>query len=80
MTQQQLKNGIIFDFDNEKWCEENFSDELMGGHIQWCSTFGFGIFFNGKCIHSSKTFNSMKKRLSTLMTKWNCEIKELENA
>ena len=80
MTQLELKNGTIFDFDNEKWCEENMSDELMGGHVQFDNRFNlFGIFFNGKCIHTSKTFTSSKNRLEKLMSKWNCDLKRQEN-
>ena len=72
--EKQLKSGTILDFDNSLWCELNQSEDIMFGHIQWDNTFGFGIFFNGKCIHSSKTFKSMNNRLIKLMDKWRCEF------
>ena len=79
MTQVELKNGNEFHFDNEQWCEENFSDDLRCGWITWNETFNtFAIFFNGACIHSSKTFGSAKKRLEKLMSDWNCEFTQEE--
>jgi ectoine hydroxylase-related dioxygenase (phytanoyl-CoA dioxygenase family) len=75
--EKQLKNKQTFHFDNEKWCEQNLSDRFIGGHIQWNLMFGFSIFFNGACIHTSKTFKSSKKRLDKLMSDWNCEFKPL---
>lgn len=70
---KQLKNGEMIEFNNEQWCERMESDDFRGGHIQH-SWLGFSIFFNGKCIHCSKGFDSMIKRLEKLMDKWNCEF------
>ena len=79
MTQTELKNGQDFHFDNEQWCEQNLSDDLRGGWITWNDRFNwFSIHFNGTCIHTSKTFNSAKKRLEKLMNDWNCEFKQEE--
>lgn len=79
MTKKELKNGQDFHFDNEKWCEQNLSDDLRDGWITWNDRFqNFAIHFNGACIHTSKTFNSAKKRLEKLMSDWNCEFKSDE--
>ena len=75
MTQTELKNGINFHFNNERWCEENESDDIRGGSICFNNNFTlFAIHFNGKCIHTSKTFNSSKQRLEKLMGDWECEF------
>jgi len=79
MTQQELKNGQDFQFDNEQWCEANLSHDFRGGWITWNDRFqNFAIHFNGTCIHVSKTFGSAKKRLEKLMFDWNCEFKSEE--
>jgi hypothetical protein len=70
MTQTELKNGQDFNFSNE---------DMHEGFITWNSRFNnFAIHFNGKCIHTSKTFNSSKQRLEKLMGDWKCEF-TLEN-
>ena len=75
MIQSELKNGINFHFDNERWCEENESDDVRGGSIAFNDRFRiFTIHFNGSCIHTSRTFNSTKKRLEKLMNDWNCNF------
>lgn len=79
MTERDLKDGTEFHFDNERWCEQNDSDHISDGFIT-CGNGHFSkglflIFFNGKCIHSSKTFKSAQKRLDKLMSDWNCEFK-----
>lgn len=83
MTQQEffkkLKGGQDFHFDNEQWCEENQSDDIRSGWVTWNDRFSnFAIFFNGKCIHTSKTFLTLQKRLDKLMNDWNCEFKDKE--
>jgi len=73
--EKELKNGQDFTFDNEKWCEENFTDDIRSGLITWNDRFNnFAIHFNGACVHVSKTFKSAKKRLDKLMSDWNCEF------
>ena len=75
IKQAELKNGKDFEFNNEQWCEMNESDDFRGGWITWNDKFNlFSINFNGACIHCSKTFNSVKKRLEKLMNDWNCEF------
>lgn len=75
MTPQQLKNGQDFHFDNENWCESNLSNDIRAGWIAFSKSLDkFVIFFNGTCIHSSKGFNSAKKRLEKLMKDWNCQF------
>jgi len=73
MNQKELKLGVHFNFDNSEWCEQNQSDDLRGGWIQWTERFNlFAIHFNGTCIYTSRTFSASKKRLQTLFDKWNC--------
>lgn len=77
LTQDKLKNGQDFHFDNEKWCEQNLSDDLSEGWIEWNNRFGkFLIHFNGTLIHTSNTFNSAKKTLEKLMSIRECEFKQ----
>ena len=75
MTQKELKEGIQFEFSNENWCEQNLSDDLRCGTIEFNARFNwFSIFFNGTCVHTSNTFKSAENRLIKLMDKWNCEF------
>ena len=76
MTQQELKNGEKFHFDNETWCEENLSDDFRAGHVEFSDRFGerFHVWFNGVIIDSFKTFKATEKRLDKLFTKWNLEF------
>lgn len=81
-TKNQLLTGQIFQFDNEKWCIENENDDFRGAEVFFSSNQlsgwdrGFKIWFNGKLIHSSKTFESMDKRLQKLISDWNLEPTE----
>ena len=75
MSEKELRNGQDFNFDNFRWCEENSSHDERGGWITWNDGFeNFAIHFNGACIHTSKTFQSAKKRLEKLMSDWHCEF------
>ena len=68
MNEKDLKNGQDFHFENE---------ELECGSITWNDRFkNFAIEFNGKCIHTSKTFKTAEKRLEKLMSEFNCEFTE----
>ena len=79
LDEKALKAGRKLRFDNEDWCIENHKDEIRGGKIwfdgpnsnmpDWAQ--GFKIFFNGKLIHSSKTFKSLQRRFDRLVLKWN---------
>lgn len=74
-TQQLLKDGKCFHFDNEQHCIDNNEDDFRGAHI-WFNqegpswSHGFKIMFNGKLIHSSKTFKSLQKRFDLLKNRW----------
>ena len=77
MKQSDLKNGIEFNFDNEKWCEETFSDDFRSGWIEWNNRLmKFAVFFNGTCVHTSKTFKSAEAKVNNLLNDWNCEFTE----
>ena len=77
MTQTELKNETIFHFDNRKWCKDTITDDLRGGHIQFNPRYKiFGIFLNGVCIYTSKTFGAAEKRLRELFAKWHLEFNE----
>lgn len=79
MTQQELKNGTNFFFNNEEWCERMQDEDFRGGWVTFDTMInGFAIFFNGSCIHTSKTFSSTQKRLEKLMDKWNCNFAQEE--
>ena len=72
-TEKALKDGKDFAFDNLAWCEENESDDIVGGYIYFNDRHcRFFIMFNGKCIYSSKGFLPAKNRLLSLMVKWHC--------
>jgi hypothetical protein len=75
MKERDLKEGVHFNFNNENWCENVQSDDLVCGWVSWCKTLqNFAIFFNGACIYTSKTFRPLQKRLKKLMEDWNCEF------
>ena len=70
---KSLLDGKIFDFDNEKFCIENESDDLSSGYIGF-NRGHFTIWFNGKCIALFKTWSATEKRLKKLMSDWNLEF------
>lgn len=76
MDEKKIKKGEPFEFDNEEWCIRNESDDLRGGRIEF-SPFArrqvFWLWFNGKIIHSSRGFESMRKRYKILAEKWHLE-------
>ena len=79
MTQTELKNGQTFEFDNEQWCERMQNDDLRSGWAHFDKRMGwFCIFFNAKCIHTSKTFKSFENRLNKLFFDWNLEFNTSE--
>ena len=72
-----ILNGKIIDFDNEKFCNENMTDDLMSGYIGYRGRPRNGFFiiwFNGKCIALFKSWSATEKRLTKLMSDWNLEI------
>lgn len=78
MTKQELLNGEKFFFNNELHQIEIEDDDIRQAKVwhdgndsclpSWGH--GFKIFFNGKLIHSSKTFKSLEKRLNKLINDW----------
>jgi hypothetical protein len=79
MNAQELKSGTTLNFNNEKWREENQSDDVRGGQFFWSDRINhFLIVFNGACIHASKTFASAEKRFNTLRDKWSLEFTDEE--
>ncbi len=81
MTLQELKSGESFFFNNELWCLSNESDDLRQAEVvfktdgpSWSR--GFRLWFNGKLLHTSKTFKSLETRLNKLRFKWNLEESE----
>ena len=64
MTHQELKNGQSFHFDNEEWCEENLSDDVRGGWIEWNNRFNwFSITLTGLAFMYRKLSTQLKKGL-----------------
>ena len=71
LNEKDLRQGNQLNFNNEDWCERTQSDDFRGGWIEFSDRLNkFGIFFNGACIHTSKTIKSAEKRLNELMIKW----------
>ena len=79
MNKKDLIEGVEFEFDNERFCEETFSDDLRCGSVGFNERLGlFNIFFNGVCVHTSKTFKSCKNKLDKLFNEFNLSfIKEI---
>jgi hypothetical protein len=78
---KMLKNGEFIDFNNQEFCDNHQTDDVMGGHIQFNPKFNlFAIFFNGACIHTSKGIASINKKLDALEDKFSTifEINEIE--
>jgi hypothetical protein len=67
VTEKQLKEKETICFENQD----------HSGHIQFNKKNNhFGIFFNGICIQSSKTFMPSKKKLTILFEKHNLQFTE----
>ena len=71
--EEKLKSfdKVIFKNEGESLEAECFFDNSNN----W--TRGFKIWFNGKLIHSTKTFKPLEKRLNKLIEKW--DLKEVNN-
>lgn len=84
MTQAELLFGNQFLYSNEAYQISIENDDIRSARVfyeenkrhTWAT--GYKIEFNGKLIHSSKTFPSMMRRLNTLIAKWNL-TREMEN-
>ena len=76
MTQAELKQGFIFQFSNQAFQESIGKDGWVEAEVSlrnektntWAN--GFRIMFNGKLIHSCKTFKSLENRLNILKERW----------
>jgi len=74
LNEKSLREGERFHFDNSEHCDRIQSDDLRGGFCDFNKRFQlFSIFFNGACIHTSRTFRAMKARLTKLTDKWHLE-------
>lgn len=77
---QHLKEGKEIIFNNEKWCEDTFSDDFRIAECTfrnenkntWAN--GYKISFNG-AYYSYKTFDAFLKKLTQLKKDWNLELK-----
>lgn len=83
ITEQSLKNGTIFHLDNQKHQEKIGGDDIRSAEVSfddsdenWAK--GFKIWFNGKLIHTSKTFKSLQNKLNELCDNWKLEIVEMK--
>lgn len=82
MTEKELRSGKVFTYSNEDYQLSINSDDIREAEVSFKdSTSGnrFNIVFNGKLIHSSKTFSSLMNRFEKLKDKWNLELKEVED-
>jgi len=79
---QQLKDGLILHFDNEKFCNEMLSDDYRGGTIELRQSFGdllFTTWFNGTINHTSKGIESSLRNLERLCKKFGCNPTEIND-
>ena len=77
MKTVELKSGKDFHFNNEKWCQENNSEELNNGFVTWNKDFQmFEIFIDSICLHSSKDLDSTKWILQQFINKFHFEFTE----
>lgn len=78
----RLKQGFVITLTNENFQAITGDDDIRFAEIMqrqnhsWAN--GFIIHFNGKTIHTSKTFNSFEKRLNKLIATWNLEETDFE--
>gem|GEM_PF-1448054 len=74
---REMLNGNHLEFSNEKFQETIQKDDIRIAEI-WFEPrtpfVGYKILFNGKIIHSSKTFESFEKRLNKLVYDWKLEL------
>lgn len=68
-----LKAGGKFIFDNEIFQNEIKKDDIRSAEVYFNGT-KFFVWFNGKLIHSSKTFKSLSRRLNLLKLDWNLRL------
>lgn len=79
LTQKALKEGKNFIFDNEAFQTSIKCDDIRSAEIGFSPKLDkFWIEFNGKLIHTSKTFKSLMNRLNKLIKDWNLELNRIE--
>ena len=72
INKNQLLNGRIFHFSNEEFQESIQGDDVRNAEVYFDTRRDeFKILFNGAMIHSSKTFESLMKRMDMLISDWN---------
>jgi hypothetical protein len=75
-TEKNLKNGVVFEMNNQSYIDSIGDDDLRGARIQYFDDSlghwrtGFQLWFNGGLIHHCKTFKSLENRLTKLIDKW----------
>ena len=74
MTEKELIDGKRFFFNNEDYQNSIGGDDIREATV-WHDYFpnwakGFKILFNGRIIHTNKTFKSLENKLNRLIDKW----------
>lgn len=74
MNKQDLVNGAEFTFNNERWCMENESDQIVEAECSFNSRGRFIIWFKGAIVSATKTFKAMENKLNKLKATYNLEL------
>ena len=74
----RLKSGEEIILSNENFQSRIGEDDVRMAYLEFRDdvptwAIGFNILFNGKLLHTSKTFKSFENRLKKLIQKWNLE-------
>ena len=69
-----LKQGKEVIYNNEVFCEENFSDDFREAKCDFKNG-SFRIYFNGAFIHLSKTFKSVERKITQLKKDFSLQLK-----
>lgn len=73
-TKQDLTNGKTIVFQTKDKEDLREADLSFSGNLN-----KFVIWFNGKLIHTSKTFKSLENRFNKLKSKWDLEFNRVED-
>ena len=76
MEKNQLLKGTKFVFDNERFQIAIKNDDVRSAICYFNKKIfvGYKIWFNGKIIHSSKTYEPFKNRFEKLQKDWHLEL------
>jgi hypothetical protein len=80
MTKQELLKGTKFIFSNEKYQVEIENDDIREAECYYINNpkyqfeIGYKIWFNGKLIHSSKSYPAFERRFLQLQKDWHLEM------